>query len=76
VTTIKLDKETTELCLDCGYGKSWHKQEPAYYGAEWLEPEATQSVAERDRGCKGWKPETVTLQESFRRFFAMREEKS
>jgi hypothetical protein len=58
---IDTTKVTTERCRACGYGKAYHRQEPAYYGAAWLEPGNTQSVAERDQGCPGWDPVRMTL---------------
>ncbi len=48
-------------CGNCGYPEFYHRQDPAYYRAEELEPGVTQSVAEKDRKCEGWRPRAMTL---------------
>lgn len=58
---LRVTPPTVERCGACGYAHAYHRQEPAYYGAERLEPGLTQSAAERDRDCPGWLPVEMPL---------------
>ncbi len=48
-------------CTNCGFPAWYHREEPAYHGAEHLEPDVMSSVAERERDCTGWSPGEMTM---------------